>query len=116
MFFLLPFFLKGQDRFSIVYQASLEDNRVLRGYQLPRAAYDSLDILRVSRDLVAALHDDGYLLASIDRVKIHKQTAEVFVKVGERYHWAHLSPGNVDEATLSYIGYRERFYRQKPFQ
>lgn len=116
MFFLLPLFLKGQDRFSIVYQASVEDNRVLRGYQLPRAAYDSLEILRVSRDLVAALHDDGYLLASIDRVTIHKQTAEVFVKVGERYHWAHLSPGNVDEAALSYIGYRERFYRQKPFQ
>lgn len=116
MFFLLPLFLIGQGRLSIVYQASAEDNSVLRGYQLPRTASDSLDILHISRDLVAALHDDGYLLASIDRVAIHRQTAEVFVHIGERYHWAHLSPGNLDEATLSYIGYRERFYRQKPFQ
>lgn len=112
----MPVVLLGQDRMAITYKASAEDHKVLRHYQLPRFAYDSLGIQRVSRELVGALQYDGYLLASVDRAVIQGQAAEVFVKIGERYYWANLRPGNLDEATLSYIGYRERFYKQKPFE
>lgn len=113
---LLSFYLRGQDRLAIVYKASAEDKKVLNRYHLPSAAYDSLDVLRASRDLVRALQHDGYMLASIGGPIILGQTAEVFVKIGEQYYWANLHPGNLDEATLSHIGYRERFYKQKPFQ
>lgn len=106
----------GQDKLAIAYKVSAEDSKVLRHYQATRVAYDSLEVLRVSRDLVAALHYDGYLLASIDRAIVLEHTAEVYIRIGARYHWANLHPDNLDEATLSHIGYRERFYKQKPFR
>lgn len=113
---LIPVFLKGQGKLEVVYQVSPEDNKVLKQYRLPRLAVDSLDVLRVSRELLGALQHDGYLLASVDSMSTNEQKAGLFVKVGERYYWAHLRPGNLDEEVLSHIGYRERFYKRKPFR
>ena len=76
---------------------------------------DSLSVIDQLKSIVLQLHGQAHLEASIDSVT---QTDTLFiaqVHVGKAYQWAELRNGNVDEAFLSQVGFRERLYRKKPF-
>ncbi|HXP51805.1 MAG TPA: BamA/TamA family outer membrane protein [Bacteroidia bacterium] len=62
-----------------------------------------------------ALYDDAYLAASIDSIAKDSVSQKVFLSHGNRYEWASLTKGNVDEGILSQVGYSERFFQHTPF-
>ena len=88
---------------------------VLRRYRYRPTAPDSLTALRTVRELVLALQADAYLTASADALHWTRDTVTVDLFVGEQYRWARLRNGNLGDALLTRAGYRERFFRDKPF-
>lgn len=113
---LFPGFLSAQDKTKVVYRSSNEGMKILNQYNLPKYLTDSIATKKTFNEVVLALQHDGYLLAAIDSVRPTEAHTEVFVTVGGKYYWAHLGAGNLDEAILSSINYREKFYRNKPFR
>ena len=120
-FFLIFTFLasslaSAQEKTLIVYKGSAADLNILKQYNSPTYWFDSVSVVQSLHELTRALQRDGYLLASVDSIKIIKEQVEVFISAGEKFFWANLRPGNIEEGVLNSIGYRERFYRKKPFK
>lgn len=57
----------------------------------------------------------GFLTAGIDSVFSSDGVRNVYISLGKKFHLAKLNPGNGEEEVLSRIGYRERFFSEKPF-
>lgn len=76
-----------------------------------KSVYEALQ--QAQQTLIGA----GYLLASVDSMvsdSLSKQFL-VFVSVGEKFLWAKLNPGNVDEGYLSKSGFREKLFNKRIF-
>ena len=58
---------------------------------------------------------DGYLLAHAASRDSAKQRT-VYITFGQRYQWARLDEVNVPESILSKLGFKEKFYINKPFR
>ena len=58
--------------------------------------------------------DNGYLAAQYDSLKEDSVLMTAHLNFGEKYKWAYLKSGNVDEGILSQIGFREKIYQNKP--
>jgi outer membrane protein assembly factor BamA len=71
---------------------------------------DSVSAIRELNQMLAKLFDNGYLAASIDSLSGTKDSIYVLLEPGNRYKWAKLINGNVDEGILSEAGFREKFY------
>ena len=76
---------------------------------------DSLTLLNELQNIILQLHAQAHLEASIDSLELVDSLAYAHLYVGREYEWAALRNGNVDEAFLSQVGFRERLYRNKPF-
>lgn len=66
-------------------------------------------------DILKQLHARAYLTASVDTFFRDSSAYTAYLFVGERYEWASLANGNVNQAFLSAIGFRERLYTGQPF-
>jgi len=66
------------------------------------------------QNLLLKLYSDAYLAASFDSLVQDSLMLKAYVTCGERYEWARLTKGNVDEGVLSQVGYSEKLYRHKP--
>lgn len=76
------------------------------------------DSITASKDLklrVSKLHGAGYLAASTDSMVRDSLNTHAYIRIGNRYQWAFLSKGNVDEGWLSKTGFRERLYKNRVF-
>jgi len=64
------------------------------------------------------LYQNAYLEASVDSlfVDIEESKYQAFLHIGERYQWAVLENGNVEERYLSKAGFREKLYQRTPLQ
>jgi len=77
---------------------------------------DSVETLLTLQKLIIDLHEQAYVLANLDSLIYTSDTIHAFIYRGEPFKWVTLKRGNVDEYILNKIGYRERFYRNKPFK
>jgi len=77
---------------------------------------DTIQRIAVLKQMLSELREEGYLLASIEDWKVDSNHVEVNLYLGNKYQWANLDAGNVDEIVLSKVGYRERLYRSRPFK
>ncbi len=77
---------------------------------------DSAGAVRALRSLVEALHERSYIAARVDTVIFGKDTAQAYLWIGDTFNWVRLSKGNVEDYFLDRTGFRERFYRDKPFR
>lgn len=91
------------------------DAPVVARYRYQRQQPDSLAALQEARLLLQQLYADGYLLAHFSQQYQGPDSTLVTIAAGEPYRWVSLNKGNVEERLLQQAGYRERFYRQKPF-
>ncbi len=57
----------------------------------------------------------GFLTAGIDSFVSAGGVIKVYISLGQKFQLAKLNPGNAEEEVLSRIGYRERFFSEKPF-
>lgn len=76
---------------------------------------DSLSAIGELKRLLFRLHGNAYLEASIERVDQVDSTFTAYLEPGEKYEWAQLKNGNVEEVFLSQVGYREQLFSGKPF-
>lgn len=66
--------------------------------------------------LLIKLHDDGFLSASYSITEQDSLRLKVIFDPGKVYHWIALKKGNLDERVLSESGFRDKFYKDKPFR
>jgi len=97
------------------FDTEAADRAVLRRYRVKTAVADSLSALREVRELVQALQADAYLTASADELLWRRDTLRVRLYIGEKFRWAYLRNGNLGDGLLTRAGYRERFFRNKPW-
>lgn len=105
-----------QDKKEIIFRGTTADQKVLEQYSLPKFFFDSIASKRSFNEVINVLQKDGYLLAGVDTVVMDTNTVIVDLTIGEKYRWASLKSGNVEEGILSGIGYKDRFYENKPFK
>jgi translocation and assembly module TamA len=98
----------------IVVDEDLRSKTLLPDYKkIPK---DSLECLRVLNFLITTLHKESYITAQIDTVLFAKDTIKAYLFLGEKFKWVSLRKGNIDGYLLDRTGFRERFYRDKPFR
>ncbi len=74
---------------------------------------DSLSCRRELQQQLLRLNSNGYLAASFDSIAIDTTSCKAFLFLGERYEWASLDAGNVDEGFLSKTGYRSKLFNHQ---
>jgi len=99
----------------VVLQTNEADANTLRKYNYKTLLPDSLSALQALRDLTLQLQNDGYLTASADSFNFNSDTLRVQYFVGDRYRWAYLRNGSIDDEFLIQAGYRENLYLNTPF-
>ena len=95
--------------------ASAADAPLLSRYRYPQQQPDSLAALQQAHAFLRELYADGYLQAYFSSLSQSADSTVAHIRVGQPYSWISLRKGNLDERQLQAAGYRERFYRQKPF-
>lgn len=83
--------------------------------QFPAKAKDSLTIVKILKEPINKLRQASYLTASVDRIRIIKDTAHILISIGNAYNWSRLEKGNVSDEALSKSNFAERLYFNKPF-
>lgn len=98
------------------FQLELETN----GQELPKRMRveenfrSAEDRSRMLNALLATLYKEGHLAASIDSLVEDGNSATAYLYVGDRFEWAELRGGNVDQEILSSIRFREKlFYNEE---
>ena len=76
---------------------------------------DSVSVIKELQKIIRQLQDNAYLEASVDQLEKQDSIYTAHLKVGNLYEWANLKNGNVENAFLSKVGFRERLYQDKPF-
>jgi outer membrane protein assembly factor BamA len=66
------------------------------------------------QQILFIVFDNAYLAAQYDSLAEDSTLLTAYLNLGDRYKWANLKHGNVDEGVLSQIGFREKLYRNKP--
>lgn len=85
--------------------------------QLPKIAKDSIGVLKISQQLIGQFRENSYLTASIDSIVFRtKDSAIVFLYVGDQFKWSQLNKGNISDEALSKINFRENIYFNRPFR
>ncbi|MBX7182688.1 MAG: hypothetical protein K1X82_11275 [Bacteroidia bacterium] len=65
--------------------------------------------------MVKLLQTKAYLACSLDSLVSDSIQTKAWIRTGYLYKWAFLSAGNVDEGWLAKTGFRERIYKNRPF-
>ncbi len=76
---------------------------------------DSISVRKELSQLMLALQQITYITASLDSIEYDNKQVFAYIFLGEKYKWASLTRGNVDDELLGKVGFREKFYEDKPF-
>jgi len=76
---------------------------------------DSIAVIATLHKILYQLQEQSYLEASVDKLERRDTVFYAYLIVGASYELATLKNGNVEDAFLSQVGYRERLYSNKPF-
>ncbi|MCB0403084.1 MAG: hypothetical protein KDD41_13435 [Flavobacteriales bacterium] len=61
------------------------------------------------------LHRQAYLTARLDSILTDSSSYTAYFALGSIYKWNYLRNKNIDEEVLSKIGFRDKFYNNRPF-
>ncbi len=106
--------MEGQ-QYQINFHASAQDLQEIERYRIDRSPADSLQALQQVDQLLLQLQSKGFLQATFKTYWTNHRELEVVLVIGPQYQWVALKPGDVDPTVLQQIGYRERFFTDKPF-
>ena len=76
---------------------------------------DSAAIASQLRGVIGGFHKQAYLESSFDLISKKDSILTLKFHLGNRYEWAQLRNGNVSEAFLSQVGYREKLFENNAF-
>ncbi len=121
MFFLIgmePQGLSGQGsgwnlRITLLDQDStfLQENDI----QYKRYFKEKEEVFKQIQEVRWLLADESYMTASVDSMELNGRMYTAYLNVGDAFRWASLERGNVEDALLNKVGFRERLYNGKPF-
>ncbi|MFC6996394.1 BamA/TamA family outer membrane protein [Rufibacter roseus] len=77
---------------------------------------DSVNLHQGLQAWLGNVREQGYLAASIDSLVRQNDSLRVHVYTGRPIVWASLQNGNIGEALLQRVGFREKLYRGTPFR
>ncbi|NVO01898.1 MAG: hypothetical protein HXX09_04280 [Bacteroidetes bacterium] len=86
----------------------------LKKYQYKKVFNDSIQRSKEIGSVISFFYKNGYLAASIDSIENRKDTVIVFLNYGEKYVWAELSKGNVENGILNEINLKNKNYFDHP--
>lgn len=75
---------------------------------------DTLSVSKELQKIILKLQSSGYLAASIDSVRFDSTSCHAYLFLGEKYMWAVVGRGNVDEDFLGGTGFRAKLFEKKP--
>jgi translocation and assembly module TamA len=119
IFFLLwlvnsSLFSQNKTILKIVPEEKDKDHRKILVYQANQK--DSLSAIVELNKLIIKLHGEAYITASADSISYVRDTLIIKLKIGDRFQWAHLRKGNLNEQLLNKSGYKEKFYSKTDFR
>ncbi|MBI3512080.1 MAG: hypothetical protein HY064_15590 [Bacteroidetes bacterium] len=117
LFFVIffPFSVHGQGNYSLKI-IEIGNENVLKHIDYKKDFPDKISRENEMHNVLATLWNESYLEARYDSLLNDSLSITAYLFAGEKYSWASLSKGNVDEGILSDIGYREKLYRNKPLK
>jgi outer membrane protein assembly factor BamA len=93
-----------------------EYNKIKKQLSDKKNFTDSFSVKKELQQAILKLNNSGYLAASFDEIKFDSSSYTAKLFLGNRYQWASLSKGNVDEGFISGTGFRLKLYQGKPFR
>lgn len=89
--------------------------KLLARYRYQQEQPDAAAALQQAHAVLQQLYADAYLQARFTAISQTDDSTVAYLAVGEPYTLLSLRRGNVEDRLLQAAGYRERFYRQRPF-
>lgn len=115
--FLLLFLSKaGAEAYHLEIFSLDESNKPKKLPDYKKNPRDSFEAVRIIKQMITTLHEESYISAHIDTILFAKDSAMAYIFTGEKFNWVTLRKGNIDGYLLDRSGFRERFYRNKPFR
>ena len=118
LFFTLFFYLESYAQLSmqIVFENEKDSLFFIKNQaDFPAKSIDSVAITSILRGVIGSFHKQAYLESSFDFISKKDSILTLKFHLGNRYEWAQLRNGNVSEAFLSQVGYREKLFENKAF-
>jgi outer membrane translocation and assembly module TamA len=91
-------------------------NKIKKQLSSQKSFPDSFSVKKEMQQIILRLNNSGYLTASFDEVSHDSVSYSAKLFLGNRYQWASLSKGNVDEGFISGTGFRLKLYQGKQFR
>lgn len=112
--FTLNTSLQAQKSFELQVNSIDQDAKFIKEKLAYRIKHSSTNSIQNElKSIVANLHAQFYLTASIDSVTVQDSTYQAFVYIGQQFKWANLVSGNIDQNILDAVGFKTKFYQKK---
>ena len=118
LFFTLLFHLESYAQLSmqVVFENEKDSLIFIKNQpNFPAKLMDSVAIASLLRGVIGDFHKQAYLESSFDFISKKDSILTLKFHLGNRYEWAQLRNGNVSEAFLAQVGYREKLFENKAF-
>ena len=104
--------IQAQKNFQLKLETNGQD--LPKGIRIEEHYRSPEDRSRTLNALMGVLYKEGHLAASVDSLVEEGDLAVAYIYLGERFEWAELKGGNVDQEILSSIRFREKlFYNEE---
>lgn len=107
--------LNAQDQLTLVIGPSDNSENILNKYKYKQKVADKNEAELIVKDLITALHNDGYLLAQIDQKRSTDVQLSYLISIGPPFEWLALKPGNLDPLLIRKVAYREGNFAKRRF-
>lgn len=116
LFMLLQVSLSAQKSYALHLDYTAEHRTLFeKKVKYQEVHSDTISLKKELKKIVLQLQDNAYLEASVVQLQKRDSIYTASISPGGIYEWANLTNGNVEDAFLDKVGYRERLYRAKPF-
>ena len=118
LFFTLIFHLESYAQLSMQIVFENEKDSLFFTKNQPdfsKKLTDSAAVVSLLRGVTGSFHKQAYLESSFDFISKKDSILILKFHLGNRYEWAQLRNGNVSEAFLAQVGYREKLFENKAF-
>jgi outer membrane translocation and assembly module TamA len=110
----------GQKKINLVITISdttnFDRNFLEKEFAVTKSFKDTIQLNEFLQTTLIKLNDEGFLSAGIDSVIKDSINYHAFLFAGDKYTWAYLTQGNVDEEYLEGTGFRKKLYSGRPFR
>jgi outer membrane protein assembly factor BamA len=115
LFLIALFESKAQKAMVYHFENAKDSTFFIKNINPAQTATDSSNALQILRGSVLTLHRQAFLEASVDSFVAIDTFFHAYIHVGARYEWAQLRNGNVSDAFLAQVGFREKLFENKAF-